>query len=195
VTPAATNAFTCGSYRNSGLLGAIRSSKARSILVLPGVIDGSNLPSLDPLTGHRFSGGGSQAAPNACTRAHDNANIRGLVWPDPAFGLGDNLIHRKDALADARSLLERGVSLVAPRLGAGPLSSPSGPRSKTGLRGGIRATAGLARSRFRLAEATMSHARTMYAQQLPTTGSVGWVFIGVVLFVILPGVLALLVSL
>ena len=40
----------------------------------------------------------------------------------------------------------------------------------------------------------MSHARPMYAQQLPTTGSVAWVFIGVVLLVILPGVLALLVS-
>jgi hypothetical protein len=35
----------------------------------------------------------------------------------------------------------------------------------------------------------------MYAHQLPTTGSVGWVFIAVVLFAILPGVLALLVSL
>jgi hypothetical protein len=34
----------------------------------------------------------------------------------------------------------------------------------------------------------------MYAQQPPTTGSVGWVFIAVVLFVILPGVLALLVG-
>jgi hypothetical protein len=34
----------------------------------------------------------------------------------------------------------------------------------------------------------------MYAQQKPTTDSVGWVFIAVVLFVILPGVLALLVG-
>jgi hypothetical protein len=34
----------------------------------------------------------------------------------------------------------------------------------------------------------------MYAQQPPTTGSVGWVFITVVLLVILPGVLALLVG-
>jgi hypothetical protein len=40
----------------------------------------------------------------------------------------------------------------------------------------------------------MSHVPPMFAQQLPTTGSVAWVFIGVVLFVILPGVLALLVN-
>jgi hypothetical protein len=40
----------------------------------------------------------------------------------------------------------------------------------------------------------MSHVPPMYAQQLPTTGSVAWVFIAVVLFVILPGVLALLVG-
>jgi hypothetical protein len=40
----------------------------------------------------------------------------------------------------------------------------------------------------------MSHARPIYAQQMPTTGSVAWVFIAVVLFVILPGVLALLVG-
>jgi hypothetical protein len=39
----------------------------------------------------------------------------------------------------------------------------------------------------------MSHARPMYAQQMPTTGLVAWVFIAVVLFV-LPVVLALLVG-
>jgi hypothetical protein len=48
---------------------------------------------------------------------------------------------------------------------------------------------------FWLMEAMMSHARPMYAQQKPTTGSVGWVFIAVVLVVILPYVLALLVGL
>jgi hypothetical protein len=39
----------------------------------------------------------------------------------------------------------------------------------------------------------MSHAPPMYAQQVPTTGLVAWVFIAVVLFV-LPTVLALLVG-
>jgi hypothetical protein len=43
-----------------------------------------------------------------------------------------------------------------------------------------------------LLEAMMPHVPPMYAQPPPTTGSVGWVFIAVVLFVILPGVLALL---
>ena len=41
----------------------------------------------------------------------------------------------------------------------------------------------------------MSRAPPMYAQQLPTTGSVAWVFIAVVLVVILPYVLTLLVGL
>jgi hypothetical protein len=42
----------------------------------------------------------------------------------------------------------------------------------------------------------MSHVPPMYAQQLPTTGSVAWVFIALVSFVILSSVLslALLVS-
>jgi hypothetical protein len=38
----------------------------------------------------------------------------------------------------------------------------------------------------------MSHPRPIYAQQMPTTGLVAWVFIAVVVFV-LPTVLALLV--
>jgi hypothetical protein len=82
-------------------------------------------------------------------------------------------------------------------LGFGPLRSRcratslpvAGPASKLGS-GEVVA---VARSRFGLMEAMMSHAPPMYAQQVPTTGLVAWVFIAVVLFV-LPTVLALLVG-
>ena len=45
-----------------------------------------------------------------------------------------------------------------------------------------------------LAEATMSYARPMHPQQLPTVGSVAWLIIAVVfiMLVVIPGALALL---
>ena len=58
----------------------------------------------------------------------------------------------------------------------------------------VRPSSSSTREHFLFAEATMSHARPMHHQQLPTVGSVAWLIIAVVfiMLVVLSGALALL---
>jgi hypothetical protein len=91
-------------------------------------------------------------------------------------------------------LWSAGILFVVPTLGCrATFLSSGGPRSKNLVPGEATPVARNASPEPSWLEAAMSHARPMYAQQMPTTGLVAWVFIAVVLFV-LPVVLALLVG-